>query len=117
METVTFYLADDGNGTPSLWRRVNAADPEELVQGIEDMQILYGEDTNGDRAADTYGAADTVQMDNVVAVRFAVLAATLEEVAPEPVPYSFTVFSDANPGDRRLRREFVATVNLRNRTP
>lgn len=117
METATYYVADPGNGVGSLWRKINDEDAEELIPGVEDLQLLYGEDTNDDRRADQYVTADAVNLDNVVSIRTALLVTSLDEPSTESVPYDFVHFSDANPGDNRLRREFTTTVNLRNRTP
>ena len=39
---------------------VNTASAEEIAEGVEDMQILYGVDTNGDGLANQYVTANKV---------------------------------------------------------
>ncbi len=78
-----FYVATGASGEPSLFRRrvstTGSFTTEELVEGIENLQILYGEDTtNGDRIPDEYRTADNVaNWDNVVAIRFGIISRAL----------------------------------------
>lgn len=117
---------------PALFRRTLgstgvASAPEELVEGVEDMQVLYGENTNNDnnRAADRFVPADQVaDWDKVVSLRITLLVQSLEDnLVPSPQAYTFNgVVYDggsgngANPPDGRLRRVFTTTINLRNIT-
>jgi len=84
------YFIDTGSsGEPSLFRQSIAASggttsqpgpPQELVEGIENLQILYGVDTNNDRLADSYRRASLVgaaTWSNVVSIRFGVIARAL----------------------------------------
>lgn len=119
LTTSIYYLAQSSYAdVPSLWQQEsNDSSADELVPGVQNMQILYGEDTNGDRAADTYQpATQIVDMDNVISVRIALLLTSLHEVAQQPIPYDFTVFQDSDPKDRYLRSEFIVTIHLRNRS-
>ncbi len=95
-------------GQPSLFRTVNGT-AQELVEGVEDLQVLYGEDTDGDGAVNRYVPANdpALDMSRVLAVRVTVRLRSLEDGLTRQV----TAF-----GDRRLRRSFTATVTLRNRT-
>ncbi len=45
---------------PALYRKVGASDAEELVRGVENMQIEYGEDLDANWTADVYRTADAV---------------------------------------------------------
>jgi len=105
--SVAYTIADGNSGQPGLFRSENGAAPMELVEGVENLQILYGEDTNNDEAANFYGAADAVNMDRVVSVR---VNLTLRSLADN-------IVADAGPVDRRLRRTFSSTIVLRNRVP
>jgi type IV pilus assembly protein PilW len=91
------------------------------------MQILYGENTNDDNnsAADRFVPADQVSnWDNVVSIRIALLVQSLEDnLVNAPQSYTFngvlyngTTGNGANPPDKRLRRVFTTTINLRNVT-
>lgn len=117
---------------PTLFRRTLgsagiAGTPEELVEGVEDMQILYGENTDDDNnsAADRFVPADQVSSwDDVVSVRITLLVQSLEDnLVATPQAYGFNgvtyngaAGNGANPPDRRLRRVFTTTINLRNVT-
>ncbi len=86
---VTYYISDSTsrNGS-SLYRRylnVNASlknSPlkEELIEGVESMQILYGLDVNADGTADRYIQADNAivsgHWQDVVAVKVSLLFAS-----------------------------------------
>lgn len=122
LQTAIYYVGNGIGGVPTLFRKrlVGSAlsAGEELVEGVQDMQILYGEDINGDLAADRYLDATTIgsNMNNVVSVRISLLMRSLDQITTRPVPYSFSGVS-STPTDRFLRRVFSSTVNLRNRTP
>ena len=123
---------DTSTNPPALFRRqldddgtVGAA--EELVEGVEDMQILYGENTNNDasNSADRFIPADQVTTwDNVVSVRISLLVRSIEDnLVPAPQAYTFNgedydgeSGNGSLPPDGRLRRVFTSTINLRNVT-
>ena len=100
----------------------------EVVEGVQDMQILYGVDTaiappgnlNGDGIADYYAPGtlanfpDTTAWQRVVSVRVYVLLMSEDNVASKPTQYFF-MGMPYSPNDRRIRREFNTTIALRNR--
>ena len=92
-----------------------------LVPGVENMQILYGEDTSGDLVADRYvSVASVANLDNVVSVRLALLFQTPTTQAGAVIDtrtYDMLGTAVGPFNDRRVRRLLVLTVNLRNRTP
>jgi len=103
----------------ALQRTINGTTTE-LVEGIEDMQILYGEDTDNDFTPNYYvSAGNVVDMDKVVSVRVNLLAVSADNnLTTAPVDYEFsgnTITPAA--GDRKLRREFSSTIAVRNRLP
>lgn len=94
-----------------------AAQP--LVEGVESMQILYGENTDGDpRSANRYVGPNEADLNNVVSVRIAMRFHSREQVSQgidndqyallDSVPF------DPADGDRRMRREITTTISLRN---
>jgi type IV pilus assembly protein PilW len=90
------------NTRTSLWRSIDGAAPVELVEGISDLQMLYGEDTDGDQIPNYYVEVDDVSdMQQVVSVRFTVTAQTINEMQ--------------STGGVPLTRDFASTVVLRNR--
>lgn len=122
-QTTRYYIADpDGDGRPGLYRQVKdglnpgtPSTPEELIAGVENLQVRYGEDTDQDQNANRYvSAGDVSNWGDVIAVRMAVVVRSEEGVAEEPTDY--TVFGTTyTPTDQRSRRVFNATVALRNR--
>jgi type IV pilus assembly protein PilW len=118
-----FYISDNANGIPSLYQYdpfEQSAAAEELVEGIENMQLRYGVDTDGDGNAEIYQTGNQLENNasyawsDVVSVRVSVLARSLIEAANESETYWFDGASVAS-SDLLLRREFMSTIKLRNR--
>lgn len=104
-----------------------------LVENVEDIQVVYGIDTDasgsaGYRSADQYVAAPTAaQWPNVVAARVCVrIQSANNGLTTSPQKYlncagalgtatGAAAYTTAVAGDLRLHRSFVATYNLRNR--
>ncbi|SEJ23743.1 PilW family protein [Nitrosomonas eutropha] len=112
ISTREYYIGTGKSGVPALFQT------SELVEGIENMQIQYGEDTDGDRAVDTYRTADLVaDWENVVSVRIDLLVQSVEDnVTSQPQTYTFNG-ETVTPTDRRLRQAFSTVISLRNRAP
>lgn len=96
----------------------------ELIDGIQDMQILYGVDTDAtaDGTPDVYQNATAIaDWRRVVSVRISLLMASQDDnVVPSPQTYSFDTDDDGAPNsivaaDRRLYQVFTTTVGIRNR--
>lgn len=111
------YLIRDGGAGPALWRHPGGTGTaSELIEGIENMQVLYGEDTDGDRTPERYVHAHEVSdWKRVTAVRVALLAVAPMEVLDRPSPRTYTLLDTVvGPfGDRRLRHVITFTVTLR----
>jgi type IV pilus assembly protein PilW len=120
LTTVTYFVAPSAlvPGSNSLWRRKDGNAPEELAQGVDDLQILYGEDIDGDHAANRYVPANSVtDMTHVVSLKISLLTASLQDnVTSRPQPYVFNG-ATITPADHRLRRVYTSVISLRNRTP
>lgn len=119
VRTTSYFIAPGGNGTgAALWRRDGDNPAIELAAGVENLQVLYGEDTDGNRAPDTYVAADAVgDWQNVVALQVALLVAGVEDRVADEDPREFDLLGEAaGPfDDGRLRRVVTFTIALRNR--
>ena len=93
-----------------------------LADGVENMQVLYGLDTDGDEAADVYRNAAGIAGDawlNVVSVRVAMLFTSVNaSPGMGSSGRSFTLLDNAPQtfNDTLRRQIFVTTINLRNRT-
>jgi type IV pilus assembly protein PilW len=136
LRAVTYYIRANGSGEPALYRQVlgatsgNASNTaEELVEGIEDMQIVYGVDTTGtaDGVVDTYVTASQVpttapganldeQWARVLAVRVSLIGVSSagQEVMSQIVPFQFNG-ATVTPVDRLMRKVFTTTIAVRNR--
>ena len=114
INTISFYVRENPSHQPSLYHRVGSNNAEELVEGIENMQILYGVDTNSDKTANYYAPADpALTWPNVVSIRISLLAVTLDDnLTTQPMPYTFNGITT---NDRKIRRVFTTTIALRNR--
>lgn len=119
IETVTYYISNDDNNQPALFRKIGAAAAEEILQGVENMQVLYGEDTDADGDVNAYRTANNVSAWNdVLSVRVGLLLRTPEEIAGGDLDTNdYTVNgTDVDPvDDRRQRRVFTTTIGLRNK--
>lgn len=130
IETVVYYVAASQGATPpnntlplgttSLWRRVGLSNPEELIQGVENMQLEFGMDNDGDRIVDTYvPAAAATNWQRAVAVRVALLVRSIEQYGTDTDRRSYQLLTNTTvnpPGDRRLREVFTTTISVRNRS-
>nr|WP_148262103.1 PilW family protein [Methylomonas methanica] len=117
----TYFIRTNAGGEPALWRLDNTkatggANPIELIEGIENLQISYGEDTDNDNTPNYYVAANSVvDMAKVVSVNIDLLTRTLDNnLASLPLTYIYNDTS-TTATDRRIRRAFSSTVGLRNR--
>ncbi len=122
--TTGYFIGNNRAGRPSLYRFIGASTAEELVESIEDLDVLYGVDTNGDGAVDSYVTADAVaDWGSVLSVRVSVVAVSAEPVGRgdaqalyfRDIDGDTVVDSQAATNDRRLRQVFTTTVALRNR--
>jgi type IV pilus assembly protein PilW len=90
-----------GQDVWSLWRKTSDEAPVELVEGIEDLEVLFGIDTTGANnvdAANRYVTFDQVGNNAIRALRVTVVASSV----------------DAIDGVDALRRTFSQTITYRN---
>lgn len=103
VEVKTYFLAkskhyiNESNIAPnSLFRKVNERSVEELVAGIESLQLLYGVDLSGDGAANQFMTATAAATANapITIVRLHLIATSLNDVGGSGVlsrPFSMSV--------------------------
>ncbi len=126
VSTKVFYVGRGTNG-PSLFMRQANATAVELVEGVESMQVLYGEDTDAtpDNIPNRYVAADDVlDFANVVAVRVSILLRSVKELPWRTASQQIyllggmdddTAVRLQSPNDKRLRKVMSTTIKVRNR--
>jgi type IV pilus assembly protein PilW len=111
-----------GDGIPTLCKKVLTGnnpgmDTECLAAGIEDMQVEYGIDINGDGFANVYMPAPTLdEIQNIVSARVSLLARTSENDTryENKKTYSLSNANDYTPDDNFHRRVVSTTVAIQN---
>ena len=128
--TRIYYVGPGTDGvTPTLYRKdissgtVNPVLAQPLVDNVEAMSVLFGEDTDApsDNQANIYRQADdpAINWTDVVSVRIALLMRTAENSGPDldTKTYSLAGIPFNPDDDRRQRRVFTSTIQLRNPIP
>lgn len=114
----TFTIGAGSNGNNALF-----CNGTEIVPDVDNMQILFGEDTEASTAtpsnfgANYYvNAGSVTDWDNVVSVRFAFLMRTPNNVAAQQQSKTYNLLGTTlSYNDRVIRKVITFTVNLRNR--
>ena len=141
-DAIAYYVGINGQGNPALYRaRAGAgntfAGGEELVEGIQSLQLLFGQDERAVLSLDTppignitryntaadiraLGAADVPNAwRRVGVVQVGILAVSpnlaAAPAAQGPIRVLGTSFQPAAAGDARYRGSYESTVALRNR--
>ena len=112
-----------GQAIFALFRRDIRGNIDELVEGVENMQVLYGERAANGNIRYVPATNGTLDMTLVVSVRIAILVHSLDPVnsTTDSTVYNVAGTSIGPTGtvthdqDKRIRRVFVTTVKLRNR--
>jgi len=123
--TRIYFVKQQTNGVPVLYRQDNGGSAEPLVEGVENLQILYGEDTDSpsDGVPNIYRKATAVtNWAKVVSVRIGILMRTLDDKNTDIDNGKYDVDGDGTyelnaPGDRYRRRIFQAVIQVRNVWP
>lgn len=112
-QQITYAIGVGASGEPALLRN-----GQELIDDVEDLQILYGEDTDGSGSANRYiNAGQVTDMEAVVSIRIAlVVRSTQINVTNVGQNYSVMGTNQVS-ADTRLRQVYAATVGVRNRLP
>lgn len=112
VQQLTYTIGPGSEGQPALFRN-----GVEFIDGIENFQVLYGEDTDGSGVANYYVPADqVVDMGRVISIRFAVVARSYDDNLTDGIAQNFIVLgTNAVAGDNRLRQVYTSTVTIRNR--
>lgn len=122
----------NGRDSPSLFRATldgngDLQNTNEIAEGVESMQIMYGLNTDEDDVAvqdkkydaDVYAPAELMSprdWKNVVSVQISLLMVSIDDgVSTHSIPYVFNGAAQQTPSDKRLRRVFTKTIALRNR--
>ncbi len=108
LNTDIFFVAESANNNnrgdaiTSLWRKSGVDAPVELVEGISDLQVLFGIDVtpnDTEFSANRYVTFGSVGNNVVRSIRISIEANTVDVVSDSPEPIS---------------RTFTQTISLRN---
>jgi type IV pilus assembly protein PilW len=106
-----YFIGTGASGESALYRKEGTAAAQELVEGVENMQILYGQDTDSDNVANYYvHAGQVTDMEEVISVRI-----TLTVVSDDNITQTDQTHSISGATDNRLRHTFTSTIGIRNR--
>ncbi|MEM9620951.1 MAG: PilW family protein [Pseudomonadota bacterium] len=107
-ETTIFFIAESADlnnrdqPVNALWRKVGSDAPVELIQGVTNMQVMYGVDSSVDGVANVnrYQTIDAVaDVNTIVSIRV-----RMDIISPD-------VLAEAN---QQLVRTFSKTISVRN---
>lgn len=120
LSTTTYLVREITGEIPSLWRQDGENTPVKLVDGVEDMQILYGEDTdtadNIVAASEYRKASDVTDWNQVISIRVSLLLVSEDSnLATSSQTYNFNG-TTRTATDKRVRHVFNTTVTLRNKS-
>lgn len=136
-ETIRFFVRDSGRDTSagdpinslyverrSVGSSGSMSSAIELVEGVEDLQLTYGEDTDGDRSVDVYrDAASVVDWEAALSVRVElVLVSNSTNVVGTSGSAQAQSTVDAGGNvivnqDGRFRQVFTSVFAVRNKLP
>jgi type IV pilus assembly protein PilW len=111
-QEIAYSIGAGSEGEPALFRN-----GFEYLDGVEDLQLLYGEDVDGSGIANYYVPADQVtDMENVISVRLAIVTRSYEDNLTGGIKQSYSVLGEnRTAADNRLRQVYSTTVTVRNR--
>ncbi|WP_166259178.1 PilW family protein [Marinobacter salicampi] len=119
-----YFVGTGVSGEPALFLRrgvlsgtnIGSTQSIELIDGVEDIQILYGEDTNGDGTVNAYRTAATVSdLNDVLSVRASLLVRSRQANVLDNAQTLTFNGAAVDGSDLRLRRVYTMTSTIRNR--
>ena len=120
------YFIRDNNGVPGLFRQDNSAPAEELVPGVDQLQITYGVDTDNppDKVPNVYlragdaGLQSAADWSRVRSARIGLLVRTTDDKSRDKDAHTggWTINGQAVGAfnDTNRRQQYEITVNMRN---
>ncbi len=128
LDTVIYFIGTEANGTPSLKRKINNDASQTIVSGVENMQVVYGLDTDATGVANRYVNASNITAGdwiNVTSARIALLMSSAEGLLSDPDTADYDLLDQAivytggpgsitHAGDSKFRQVVQMTVDVRN---
>lgn len=117
--SLTYYIGPVG--TTNTLKRISAQGTEVVADGVEDMRVLYGTDTNLDGQTDVYLNADAMTAANwgrVTSVQLCLQFVSSENgLKTERGSYTNCLGQNIVGADLRMRQLYSTTVSRRNAPP
>ncbi|MCK5895377.1 MAG: PilW family protein [Cocleimonas sp.] len=91
--------------------------PVEIAEGVENLQVLYGIDSNADNQVNRYvNVDDIISWDSVISVQLAILVRSLHEVKSKSESKSYRLLDNnmITTSDKYQRAVFSTIIRLRN---
>jgi len=100
--------------TSSTLNRATGGSTAAVADGVDNMQILYGADTDADGVANYYVPATNItNMANVISLRITLLVSTLDDnLLAQSTSYTYNGITTT---DRKIHKLFTSTIAIRNR--
>lgn len=117
IRTLVYYIAENPETKrPGLYLKEGFAPAFELLEGVENMSLQFGVDTNADARVDnTVDIAGVGNWGSVIAVQLELVVQSPDDnVIPETQKYTFAG-ELVDPKDKRIRQVFNTTVGIRTR--
>ncbi len=125
----TYYIKENPRKIRALYRRSISGTTDELIEGVENLKVLYGHyddnDTNPSNDdevswvdADTINSTASLDWANVTSVKVALLMTDETEVLLSTGPASYDLLGTTIAPistDRKMRRVFSTSAKFRNR--
>ncbi len=126
INTIWFVKNNPDTSKPALYKKINAATAELVVNGVEDLQVRYGFDNDGDyiidelKTAAGVGGVASTEWKKVISIEISLLMASdAANLVPTPQDYYF--WDDGEGAvkqhfatDNRIYYVFTRNVTMRN---
>ena len=115
-----YFIGKSPSGAPSLYSVDITGNVQELIENVEDMQIVYGEDESEDGVVDKFTTADNIdQWNSAISVQVMLLIRSGDHITstPQVVEFNGSQLNNGPGSDYRLRSVFTSTISARNRIP
>ncbi|MDO6748278.1 PilW family protein [Gilvimarinus sp. 1_MG-2023] len=120
LNSVVYYIAEDDEGVPGLYQKVQHNPAFQLLQGVENINYTVGINNDNDGQVDAFVDSDNfggVDWEQVVAVRMDVLVQTPDDnSSSDQQTYEFAG-EEITATDNRIRQVFSTTVAARSLLP
>lgn len=112
-----YFVATGSDGGFSLYVNEDRGGAQEVIPGIDNLQILAGRDSNNDDVVDLWSSMSQVanDMEQVLALKVELVAVSDNRVNADDVTLTDIDGTDTTYTDGRLRKVYLSSAKIRNR--